>query len=244
MVVDAHVHFGIPNEGAGAHTPVKYTEEMLLEAMEVAGVDVSVIMPLLQVSDYDYLINAYKRHPRKFIPVAMVDPWAFADIREAVQRFFDMGFRGIKLRPTGQRFTIDDYYFLGPLYEICSDLALPITIHTGEDVANTPLQCHDIAVRYPQLTVVVAHAGWRTLTEQAIEAARRCPNIILDETSGHSLQLRRAVEELGPSRIVMGSDSPYMDVRVEIVKVRTAVEDHDAQRAILGENAMKVWKEK
>lgn len=241
MIVDAHVHFGEP-EGPAVHTPLKYTTEMLLKAMEVAGVDISVIIPILQFTDYEYLSRAAREYPDKFIPVAMIDPWHFKDIKGTVRHFVeDLDFCGIKLRPTGQRFNIDDYYLLAPLYEICSELNLPIIIHTGDEVANTPIQCQDIATRYPDLTISMAHAGWRTLTWQAIEAAKKCPNIYLDQTAGHSLQLRRALDELGPHRLIFGSDSPYMDVRVEMTKVETAVQDPNARKLILGENAIKVF---
>jgi predicted TIM-barrel fold metal-dependent hydrolase len=243
MLIDAHVHFGIPEEGPQVHTPLTNPTDVQLKSMEVAGVDACVIMPMMMMTDYDYLANAVKEYPDKFIPVPLVDPWHFKDIKGAVRHFIeDMGMCGIKLRPTGQRFNIDDYYFLGPLYEICSELEVPLTIHTGDDVANTPLQCQDIATRYPKLTLVMAHAGWRTLTWQAIEAAKNCPNIILDQTAGHSLQLKRALEVLGPERIIFGSDAPYMDVRVEIVKVKTAVHDARAQKLILGENVKKIWR--
>ena len=66
--------------------------------------------------------------------------------------------------------------------------------------------------------------------------------MILDQTAATSQQFRDALENIEPERIVWGSDSPYMDERVELEKTRVAIADQDRhiQELIMGENILRI----
>ena len=115
-----------------------------------------------------------------------------------------------------------------------------LMIHSGDDVTSTPLQVEEILRFYPKLTVSIAHAGFRTLADEAIRVAQRNKNVILDQTAATSQQLRDALASVEPERIIWGSDSPYMDERVELEKIRVGVEDPVIRDKILGENILNI----
>ncbi len=67
--------------------------------------------------------------------------------------------------------------------------------------------------------------------------ARRYPNVYLD-TGAHMLTryLELAVRELGPGKIIYGSDEPEVDCRLEIFKVRMLKLPKEQEAMILGGN--------
>jgi hypothetical protein len=82
-----------------------------------------------------------------------------------------------------------------------------------------PLAVAAIAVRYPDVPVIIPHFGAGFFRE-ALMAASAAPNIVLDTSSSngwikfhHGLTLRdawaRAIETVGPSRLLFGTDSSF-----------------------------------
>ena len=105
---------------------------------------------------------------------------------------------------------------------------------------------HTIAGEYPGITFVMAHLGCyqsRDVTwhYQAIDIARRYPNVYL-ETSAVVAQrfLELAIKELGPEKILFGSDGPENDSRLELFKIRLLKLAPDAEAKVLGGNAQRL----
>jgi hypothetical protein len=82
-----------------------------------------------------------------------------------------------------------------------------------------PLAVAAVAVRFPEVPVVIPHFGAGFLRE-ALMGARAAPNILLDTSSSNSwttlqpgLLLRdvfsRALDTIGPSRLLFGTDSSF-----------------------------------
>ena len=238
-IVDAHVHLGEPYRPAFG-TEVTYTADQLIGDMDRAGVDCSVIIGIPHAYDNDYTLQAARAYPDRLLPFAYIDPWHHPDPRSSFARLADSGFVGVKLRAVSLRYNLADRPLMEPIFEACEASSLPILLHTGEDATSTPLQAGAMARRYPRVTVLLAHAGFRTLAEEAIQVALECPNVYLDQTAGTSHQLSRGLAELGAERLIYGSDAPYMDTRVELEKVRVTVKDEEAARQILGGNIMRI----
>ena len=55
----------------------------------------------------------------------------------------------------------------------------------------------------------MAHLGLPDLWWEAIATAKRHPNVYLETAGAHSLSIKRAVEILGPSKVLYGSDAPF-----------------------------------
>lgn len=235
-IIDAHVHMGIPSRPAFGNA-IAYSSDDVLRDMDRAGVDRSLIMPIPHVYDNDYVAESARRHPDRFTPWAYVDPWHIKDPREAVGRFADLGFLGIKFRAVSLRYSLSDHMLLDPIIGAAQEFGLRVSMHTGDDPACTPLQVQEMAQTFPEVKFLLVHAGFRLLIEEALIVAQRCPNVYLDQTAGNSWQLYRALEVLGGDRIIYGSDAPFMDTRVEQVRFRTAVPDEATLARLLGGNA-------
>jgi predicted TIM-barrel fold metal-dependent hydrolase len=85
---------------------------------------------------------------------------------------------------------------------------------------SNPSDLHEVALRHPQIRFVIPHFGAGYFRE-ALMVADQCPNVYLDTSSSNrwmqyepaGLDLRntfrRALELLGPERLLFGTDSSF-----------------------------------
>ncbi len=107
------------------------------------------------------------------------------------------------------------------------------TQYPGE---STPLDLVELAKRHPQTHFICGHAGGQW--EMGIRAIRASKNVSIelagsDPTAGFT---EMAVRELGPERIIYGSDSAGRSFASQLAKVYGADISEDARRLIFSEN--------
>jgi hypothetical protein len=128
-------------------------------------------------------------------------------------------FLGLKLHPW-----IQGYYggadFLAPLLELCQSYAVPVIFHTGSPPYAQSFHVWVQARRFPKVTFILGHMGLNYQWRDALEVGKICPNTLFD-TSGisYAFAIRRIIRELGPQRIVFGSDNPFLFPDIELQKV-------------------------
>ncbi|MBU6289774.1 MAG: amidohydrolase family protein, partial [Chloroflexi bacterium] len=130
---------------------------------------------------------ALRRHPDFLVGFAHVDP--ARDAPDAVERWFDRGFRGIKLiRPS---LPFDDESYI-PTYERAGRLGMPTLFHTGM-VSRTPhdremgvssdhhrpVRVDRVARNVPEGIFIAAHLG-HPWWDEASEACRLNANVFVD----------------------------------------------------------------
>lgn len=155
------------------------------------------------------------------------------------------GFKGVKLHPEYQDFTLDDPR-MTPVWETCSALGLFVFLHAGGERVftppfhTTPSALADLLVRYPHLIVVAAHLGGFQMWDEA-EAVLIGKGLYLDLS--HTLfwmpeeQLVRMVRNHGANKIIFGSDAPWQRP-AEVLKAFLALPfTQTQQRKILWDNA-------
>ncbi|MBK5294717.1 MAG: amidohydrolase family protein, partial [Acidobacteriia bacterium] len=75
----------------------------------------------------------------------------------------------------------------------------------------------------------------------AIEVARRYPNVYLETSSVVFFKfLELAAHDLGPGKLIFGSDGPEVDSRVELHKVKLLKLAPEAEAMVLGGNIAKL----
>ena len=119
-----------------------------------------------------------------------------------------------------------------PAYSLTGALALPISqLATTVD---------------PMIDLILAHLGsdlsanWKEHLA-GIEMARRHPNVYLDTGAVvFSRYIEQAVKELGPEKIIFGSDEPEVDCRLEIFKIRVLKLPKEQEEMILGGNMLRL----
>ncbi|MFC1921500.1 amidohydrolase family protein [Chloroflexota bacterium] len=206
----------------------------VIELMDKAGVDKAVIFPV----DWEAVTgppnvpireqnkahaDAAKKHKGRFIPVCALNPTrgnALDLAREAIE---DWGMKGFYFMPASGFRPDDPVCF--PIYEKCLEWKVPVIIHSGKEIAHWdychPFRIANVALMYPELKVVIGHAGTRIYRREAIEASI-VPNVYMDfsEYQGFwHLQpdkfynwLRDAIDACGPEKVMFGSGFPNPNV--------------------------------
>jgi uncharacterized protein len=129
-----------------------------------------------------------------------------------------------------------------PLVERCAKLQGAVFQHTWNKVnGNLPGESTTddlaaLAARHPSTPLICGHTGgdW----ELGIRAIRAHTNVSIDlggsdPTAG---MVEMAVRELGPERIIFGSDAPGRSFASQLAKVQSADISNEAKSLILGGN--------
>jgi uncharacterized protein len=116
-----------------------------------------------------------------------------------------------------------------------------VNIHSGSEISH-PLAIGVLARRYPDVPILMDHMGYREWTSDAIEAARDNPNLYLGTTIAavEPTTVERAVRELGPERVVFGSNWPnvYSDLAAEAIRRRKL--GSEVEELIFGGNLARI----
>ena len=131
---------------------------------------------------------------------------------------------------------------LDPLLARATELNAVVLQHTWLKITgnlpgeSSPTDLAELAARHPRAALVCGHMGgdW----EQGIRAIRDCPNICADLGGGDPVagMTEMAVRELGPQRVLFGSDAGGRSFASQLGKVRGAKLAASTRRAILGDN--------
>jgi len=219
--------------------------------------------------DEDSVIAAARAFPGRFFAYAMVNPRAltagmpaaFAEVRVAC------------LFPAMHGYSIQDDC-PRPVFEWAQAERRAVFVHCGvlsvgvrkklglpspfDMRLSNPIDLHAIALRYPEVPIIVPHFGAGYFRE-ALMLADQCSNIYLDTSSsnhwmryqaGHlTLRevFRHALEVAGPQRLLFGTDSSFFprgwhqaifeDQAKALYEIGTSEAD---ARAIFSENLLRI----
>ena len=240
-VIDAHFHVDdVP--ALGWHMP----PELAIEQLDEAGVQTAVIMtitdaPEVNPTALEMIAEACARWPGRFEAYARIHPWYGDESAALLERAFsELGFKGLKLHPVT---TIAHPAGADTLrlIRIAAAHNAPTLFHCGDEPLATPLAIEQAAEACPEATIILGHMGGYFHVDEAIEAAERRPNLVL-ETSAmpYPEKIREAVGRVGAARVLYASDGPACSPRIEVEKVRLAGLDAESERLVLGENAARL----
>jgi predicted TIM-barrel fold metal-dependent hydrolase len=189
-----------------------------------------------------YVRKLVIQNPNRFRGLAVVTPYGSQRAAEELEICLrDHGFVGLKLHPW-----VQGYYggadFLAPLLEICQSHSAPVVFHTGTPPYAQAFHIWVQARKFPRVTFVLAHLGLNYQWRDAIEVGKMCSNTLFD-TSGisYTFAVKRAIEELGPERVLFGSDNPFLFPETELQKVVTLGLDATVLQLVLCENARRTF---
>jgi predicted TIM-barrel fold metal-dependent hydrolase len=199
-----------------------------------------------------------ERQPR-FIGFASVDPSlpkAPDQLRQAVR---ELGLRGLNLDPAFQRFELCDQDKLFPVLQVCSELNVPVLIHTGMSWTPTglarlarPFLLEDAVQAFSGLNFILGHFGWPWLDE-AVMLAVKYPNVYADTAILYSGTPRDTmkrclsdhigldtIERSLATKIVFGTDYPRIDMRRCVRGMRALDLSASTQENIFHANALRL----
>ena len=155
---------------------------------------------------------------------------------------------GIKIHPEEHCYQIREHG--EALFEFAARHQTVVLTHSG-DPRSRPQDFVPFADRYPEVRLILAHlgnggaaGGNPTLQVRAIQDARS-QNVYVDTSSARSFVpnlLEWAVGEIGPARILFGTDTPLYCPSMQRIRVDHAdLSDADKMR-ILCENARELFR--
>jgi len=228
MRIDAHNHLGV-RHGASQDAAELVTK------LDQAGVSRAVVFPFVEGDfDNDDIDRAMEAAPDRLIPFCAVNPWgresAVREIKERAER----GFRGIKLHPTIHGYHLSDPGLVDPIFDAVREAGMVVISHGASDLYNAPPEFARIAMRFPEVPLMMAHSGTFWSHDQAIEVAREVPNVYLETARVPMFEVTHSVRELGPEKVVWGTDSPFVDYEFEYDKMERAASSSDAHQMLVG----------
>ena len=137
-----------------------------------------------------------------------------------------------------------------PLYRAAEELKVPVMLHTGSSVFRgtrmkycDPLHLDDVAVDFPGLNLVMAHAGRGFWYDRAFFLSRLHPNVYLEVSGLPPAKLMTYFPELPrlTEKVLFGSDWPGMPrIRQNMEEIGRLPLPAEGVEGILGGNAARL----
>lgn len=207
----------------------------------------------------DWIANFTRDHRDRLLPVGSVNALHEKDVRGEANRILDLGIRLVKVHPPHQLYSPNAYKeklpALAELYEVCQERRVPVMFHTGtsifpkaRNVFADPMPVDDVAIDFPDLKIILAHAGRPLYGETAFFLARRHPNVMIDLSGIPPKSLLRFIPRLGElaEKALWGTDWPSPGVASMRGNVEAFLElglGAEKERMILWSNAERLWGE-
>lgn len=219
-----------------------YDIPALESLLDEAGIDQAVLMPPVTMKPDNYwMVEQIQGNPR-FFPCALLNPH-FGDkaVEELETGVREWGIQGLKLMPTKHGYPIVSN-LAHPLIAKCAELDIPVSIHSEGGYAH-PLAIASLAMKFPEVPVIMDHMGYRYWVRDAIEAARQVPNLYLATTAVmEPLFIDMAINAVGVERIVFGSNGPMVIPKMQLEVIRFLQLPPQDEAKILGDTLANLYK--
>lgn len=195
--------------------------------------------------------------PVRLMPYGGVHPRFQGDVRGHVDDLLEMGIRCLKIHPSHQLFPANAYTqgleTLGAIYARCEERGLPVMVHTGTSIFpgarnkfGRPMELDDVAIDFPDLTLIMAHGGRPLWMDEAFFILRRHKNVYLDVSGIPPTKLLEYFPRLSEfvDRVLWGTDWPspgVRDLKVNLDQFLTLDLTAAQQAAITRHNPLRVF---
>lgn len=159
---------------------------------------------------------------KNLIPIAFLEPHTLNEPVKIFERLVkEYGMKGLKLHPPSGFYPNDSAIY--PLYAKAQELQLPVFFHIGSNVFPgmrykyaRPIYLDDVAVDFPELTIVMIHCGRGWDYEAAYFISKLHKNIFMDISGLPPSKLLDYFPELERNidKVIFGSDWPAMPARI------------------------------
>ena len=235
-MIDAHAMLG-------DETYLRLDAAELLRRMDAAGVDLAVARPMGAGMIVDHRVGndlVLKAGPR-IRGLASVNPWWGAKALDELARCRDLGAVGLFLDPARQGFFPTEPV-AAPVFERAAEYGWPVLARTGTFVFADVLALAEVARAYPQTAFIAGFGGFADMWFELPTAIRSAPNLLLDASMIWGAGIQEIVERHGADRVLFGSAEPRNRYKVVLNTIDRLGLDGPARRAILHDNAARVFK--
>ncbi len=221
----------------------------LLESTEEAGLDCSVILPVVTRPSQFSSIHRFALgfQEGKLLSFGGIHPDS-EDYRAQLRQISADGMKGIKLHPDYQGVFIDDIRYKR-IISMASELGLIVSVHAGWDPGYpecthcTPARTAEMIREVQPEKLVLAHMGgyrcWDAVEEYLVGAPVWFDTAVVfgdipDE------QFLRMVRNHGAEKILFATDSPWAGQKEFVDYLRGLPLTEEEKQAILHDNAAKL----
>jgi predicted TIM-barrel fold metal-dependent hydrolase len=240
-IIDFHAHVGpyynmhIPDADAAA----------MVKTMDLCGIDKAVISTTMSfdtdiVLGNTIMLDALAAFPgRLYGACAVSGNYPELSLAELERTMANPAVVMIKVHPWSTRCRLDDRR-LTPILDYAAARGHFVLVHTWLDA--DPYGSQDlfaaVAAQYPAIKWLMGHSGGPFGSVHAVELAEKGENIYLDLTLSMcpAQQVEFFVREVGPERVIFGTDNPFIDPRPQIGRVALAGISDEDKAKIFGGN--------
>ena len=233
MRPEARALLGAKGPGTEVERYLRSPEEFL-SYLDRAGVERAVLVNYVspEVVGYteranDFVSKYASADPGRLIAVGSVLPSHATPGAEVERLVRSLGIRALKIHPPHQLFAPNAYVDgsvpgLREIYSACERLHIPVIFHTGTSVFprarnrfGHPMLLEDVAIDFPELTIVQAHGGRPLWMAESVFLTRRFPNVYLELSSVPPAKLEEYFPNLGrlSEKLLFGTDWPGPGVK-------------------------------
>lgn len=247
MVVDVHGHLG-----HWSFPTIDLTRDDLIRQMDRWGIDITVVSSSMAVR-YDFIegnrlldyelsttdrvfgyVTVNLQYPKE--SVGQIKYYGNKKNTDGMAHFI-----GVKIHPMIQNKRFDSNAGL-TIAEGALEADLPILIHTYGSERETPKQVLPVLHEFPELKVILAHAGgfdWHL----AMDLADSGPNVYAEICSSctSSDKLIQLIEAFGARRVLFGTDTTLFHPGYVLGMVHEAQLDENVLQLLMGCNAIELF---
>ena len=241
MIIDANIFIG---------------ESLLKNSVSVADLNVMmqqnhldkvVVRPLKPV-DHDYdranqLVARLQETDARVAAFGRVNPWeskAPEQVRKAIRQY---GLKGIHLHPWEENFSINSNVVYDVMDAI-AELSVPVYINAGYPIVSEPLQILDLMQLYPQVTAITTHGCQLDISGLSFDDAlivAEARNIKFDISGVYRRDfIELLINKTGEDNVLFGSCAPYMDIELEIERIKAVQIADEIKEKIFYKNIMEL----
>jgi len=260
MIIDSHLHLPPREKGR----TFEDSKRLLLRDLERNGVDCAILIPDnvhgSGIGDLDVALGLAKDSEHLFVMGTINILKKEETVLQKLDSLFDAGkIVAIKIFPGHDPIYPTDTR-LGPVYTLCIKYDLPIVIHTGwnsnnPEVAkyNDPKHIVKIAVKFPQLKIVISHYFWPKV-EYCHTVTKPFENIyfdtsaLADEEVTRETGLEKIKEVLTltaderPNNVLFGTDYAMCSIAKHIDLINSLGISRSHKERIFCRNAIELFK--
>jgi hypothetical protein len=209
--------------------------------MDALKLDMCVIFPQTRTNENHLVLEANRSYPDRLIGLVSVSPWN-PRVVEDIRANFQRGARGLKMHPYVDSYPLDSHHLTDPIFQLAEELGLPILCHgSGDNPFSMPQQFAEMAKAFPKVTLIMGHSGAIWAVDAAVREAARLPNLYLETSTTLTCHVEAALNEAGPTKVLMGTDSPFNSHAVELKKIQVCAPDPDVRSLVMGGNAERIF---
>ncbi len=182
----------------------------------------------------DEFVAAFvKKAPQKLAGFASCDPTQPGCREELEHAIEQLGLVGVKMGPIYAGFDPRDSR-CDPVYSYCQERGLPVIFHTGTTFNHAarlefgrPWLWDEVAIRYPELRMSLAHVG-HPFCEECLVVIRKHPHVFADIAALYYrpwqfYNLMIAAQEYRVThKLLFGTDYPFAKAAESVAGVRNA----------------------